>query len=58
MKSYIAFLVSSGLVFVGLFAAIVVHGGWEAVAAAVAVLAGVVCLGSVIALGAARERLA
>lgn len=56
MRSYMAFWLSAALGTTGLAAVILVHGGWEAAAAAFAILAGLVFLGSVIALGSGRDR--
>ena len=57
MKGYMAFWLSGLVVFAGIWGVLLIHGGWEAVAAAVTIAAGLVFLGSTIALGAARDRL-
>jgi hypothetical protein len=56
MGSYFAFIVSAGLLLAGLAAVVVLHGGWEAAAAGLALVVGPLFVGSVIVLGAAADR--
>ncbi len=57
MKSYMAFWLSGPLVVIGIVAVILVHGGWEAAAAAFTIAAALVFLASLIALASAGDRL-
>ena len=57
MRSYSAFLVSAVLLPVAFGATIVLHGGWDAAAAALAIVLGMALLTSLIALLAAGDRL-
>jgi hypothetical protein len=50
MRTYVAFLVSAGLTIAALAAVILLHGGWEAGAAALALMAGLAFLVTLIAL--------
>jgi hypothetical protein len=54
--TYRGFLAGAALCLGGLAAAIVVHGGWQAAAAAVAILGGMLFLVIFISLQIARER--
>ncbi len=56
MPTYVALLVSAGAAITALAAAIVVHGGWEAAAAGLGVIAGLAFLLSLSALLAIGDR--
>ena len=56
MRTYVAFLVSTGLTVAALASVIVVHGGWEAAAAGLGMVASLACLFSLIALLSKGER--
>jgi hypothetical protein len=56
VRSYVAFIVSAGLLLASLAVVLVVHGGWEAAAAGFALVIGPLFVGSFIVLGAAADR--
>jgi hypothetical protein len=55
MGAFVTFWTSGVAVVLALIAAIAVHGGWEAGAAAIAIAAGTVCLISLIVLWVESE---
>ena len=55
-RTYITFLGAGALTLIGLGATVIVQGGWEAVAAAFAILQGLVFVSTFIALRVAAER--
>jgi hypothetical protein len=58
MRAYLTFLVSGALALIAFVATMLLQGGWQAVLAAFAVLAGAGCLTGLIALLTTGERLA
>jgi hypothetical protein len=57
MAAFVTFWTSGVAVVLAVIAAILVHGGWEAAAAAVAIAAGTFCLTSLIVLWVESEHL-
>jgi hypothetical protein len=57
-RTYVTFLVSGALALLAFGATMIVHGGWQAAAAAFAVLTGGAFLTSLISMRASAERLA
>lgn len=56
MRSYAGFRITRALVVLGLFATIVLKGGWEAAAAAFTLAMGFAFIGCTIAIGAMADR--
>ena len=57
MFAYRIMLVSGALIPIGIFAVYLLHNGWEAVAAALTIFAGLAFVGAAVVIGAAGDRL-
>ena len=55
MASFVLFLTSAAVLLGALAATILVHGGWEAGAAAIAIVAGMACLAALVVLVTAAD---